>query len=121
VENVNIKVHDFLETTNQEIKHLIAQKDIPFSNSKIEAFNKIIKHQFLLPQNLINREQLESSLIENVLTYNTIRPQFSLQGNTPAETFSGKPIALNAYKIHFQEQKTLRISSNQQNRCKNCN
>lgn len=43
------------------------------------------------------------------------------QGNTPAETFSGKPIALNAYKIHFQKQKTLRISSNQQNRCKNCN
>lgn len=120
VENVNIKVHDFLETTNQEIKHLIAQKDIPFSNSKIEAFNKIIKHQFLLPQNLINREQLESSLIENVITYNTIRPQFSLQGNTPAETFSGKPIALNSYKIHFQVQKSLRISSNQQNRCKNC-
>lgn len=101
VENVNNKVHDFVETTNQEIKHLIAQKDIPFSNSKIEAFNKIIKHQFLLPQNLINREQLASSLIENILTYNTIRPQFSLQRNTPAETFLGKPTALNTYKIHF--------------------
>jgi putative transposase len=77
LENVSSKVHDFLETTNQEIKHLIAQKDIPFSNSKIEAFNKIIKHQFLLPQNLINREQRESSLTKNVLTYNSIRPQLS--------------------------------------------
>jgi putative transposase len=46
VENVNTAVQEFLNTTNQDIKHLIAQKDIPFSNSKIEAFNKIIKHQF---------------------------------------------------------------------------
>ena len=121
VENVNTTVHDFLDTTNQDIKHLIAQKDIPFSNSKIEAFNKIIKHQFLLPQNLTNRKQLETALVADVLTYNTIRPQFSLQGNTPAETFSGKPIAINAYKTHFYEQKTLRISANQQNRCNGCN
>lgn len=121
VENVNTTVQEFLITTNQDIKHLIAQKDIPFSNSKIEAFNKIIKHQFLLPQNLTNREQLETALVGNVLTYNTIRPQFSLQGNTPAETFSGKPIAINAYKTHFPEHKILRILANQQNSCKGCN
>jgi putative transposase len=30
VENVNATVHGFLDTTNQDIKHLIAQKDIPF-------------------------------------------------------------------------------------------
>ncbi|MEN2402573.1 integrase core domain-containing protein [Flavobacterium sp. MC2016-06] len=110
-----------MKTTNQEIKHLIAQKDIPFSNSKIEAFNKIIKHQFLLPQNLVNREQLEFFLIENIRIYNSIRPQLSLQGNTPAETFVGKPMALNSYKIHFQEQKIYRTSANQQNRCISCN
>jgi putative transposase len=120
VENVNTTVHDFLETTNQDIKHLIAQKDIPFSNSKIEAFNKIIKHQFLLPQNLTNRKQLETALVANVLTYNTIRPQLSLQGNTPQETFLGKIISLKSYKTHFQEHKILRISENQQNSCKGC-
>lgn len=120
VENVNTVVHDFLDTTNQDIKHLIAQKDIPFSNSKIEAFNKIIKHQFLLPQNLANGKQLETALAADVLTYNTIRPQFSLQGNTPQETFSGKLIALKSYKTHFHEHKILRISENQQNRCKGC-
>ncbi|MFV8324880.1 transposase [Flavobacterium sp. ZS1P14] len=120
VENVNTTVHDFLDTTNQDIEHLIAQKDIPFSNSKIEAFNKIIKHQFLLPQNLTNRKQLETALGANVLTYNTIRPQLSLQGNTPQETFLGKLIALKSYKIHFPEHKILRISENQQNSCKGC-
>jgi putative transposase len=40
VENINITVQEFLNTTDQDIKHLIAQIDIPFSNSKIEAFNK---------------------------------------------------------------------------------
>lgn len=120
VENVNTIVQEFLVTTSQDIKHLIAQKDIPFSNSKIEAFNKIIKHQFLLPQNLTNRTALETALATDVLTYNTIRPQLSLQGNTPSETFSGKPITINAYKTHFQEHKTLRIAKNQQNKCGNC-
>jgi hypothetical protein len=120
LENVNSTVQEFLTTTGQDIKHLIAQKDIPFSNSKIEAFNKIIKHQFLLPQNLTNREQLETALVVDVLTYNTIRPQLSLQGNTPQETFLGKLMALKSYKIHFPEHKMLRISENQQNSCKGC-
>lgn len=121
VENVNtIIVLEFINTTNQDIKHLIAQKDIPFSNSKIEAFNKIIKHQFLLPKNLTNREQLETALATDVLTYNTIRPQLSLQGNTPEETFSGKPLDINLYKTHFYSQKILRITRNQQNHCTGC-
>ena len=120
VENVNNTVQEFINTTNPDIKHLIAQKDIPFSNSRIEAFNKIIKHQFLLPQNLTNRKQLDAALAIDVLTYNSIRPQLSLQGNTPAETFSGKSLDIRHYKTHFDNQKTLRITQNQQNRCKGC-
>ena len=66
VENVNSTVKDFLTTTDDDIKHLIAQKDIPFSNSKIEAFNKIIKHQFLLPKNLEDRKQCESRVEKSI-------------------------------------------------------
>jgi len=121
VENVNNTVQKFLSTTNPDIKHLIAKKDIPFSNSRIEAFNKIIKYQFLLPRNLENRKQLLNALIENIPVYNTIRPQLSLQGNTPEETFEGKPMDMNHYKTHFESQKILRITQNQQNRCEGCN
>lgn len=120
VENVNTTVQKSLNTTNPDIKQLIAQKDIPFSNSKIEAFNKIIKHQFLLPRNLENRKQLLNALIENITVYNTIRPQLSLQGNTPEETFEGKPMDMNHYKTHFDNQKIVRITQNQQNRCNGC-
>lgn len=120
VENVNTTVQEFLSSTKLDIKHLIAQKDTPFSNSKIEAFNKIIKHQFLLPRNIEDRKQLIKALTEDVHTYNTIRPQYSLQGNTPSETFSGKSLDINHYKTHFDGQKTLRITQNQQNRCNRC-
>jgi Integrase core domain len=103
-----------------DLDHLIAQKDIPFSNSRIEAFNKIIKHQFLLPRNLEDRKQLINALAEDIPAYNTIRPQLSLQGNTPTETFSGKQLNINLYKTHFDNQKIVRISQNQQNKCKGC-
>jgi putative transposase len=119
-ENVNTTVQNFLDTTNLDIIQLIAQKDIPFSNSQMEAINKIMKHQFLLPQQLENRKQLLLALATDVLTYNTIRPQISLQGNTPDETFEGKTIAIMTYKTHFLEQKLLRTTNNQQNACKGC-
>ncbi|WP_432222279.1 integrase core domain-containing protein [Flavobacterium sp. TMP13] len=90
-------------TTENDVKHLIIQKDIPFSNSKIEAFNKIIKHQFLLSRNLENRKQLKGALSEDVHIYNSIRPQLSLQGNTPEETYGGKQITFNNYKTHFAQ------------------
>jgi hypothetical protein len=74
----------------------------------------------LLPQNLTNRKQLESALEADVLTYNMIRPQLSLQGNTAQENFSEKLRALKSYKTHFFEQKILIMSENQQNSCKGC-
>jgi putative transposase len=120
VENVNSTVKDFLITTDSDIKHLIAQRDIPFSNSTIEAFNKIMKHQFLLPKNLENRKQVIRALTEDVPTYNAVRPQFSLKGNTPEETFEGKCISISHYKSHFMEQKLQRIKTNQQNKCNKC-
>lgn len=61
MENVNTTVKDFLAVTNQDIKHLIAQKDIPFSNSEREVFNKIIKHQF---KTKIKQKDLITSLTQ---------------------------------------------------------
>lgn len=72
IENINNIVKDFIATTT--ITHLIAQKDIPFSNSQIEAINKILKHQFSLPKQLQNFEQLLPTLIFSITICNTIRP-----------------------------------------------
>jgi hypothetical protein len=69
----------------------------------------------LLPQNLTKREQLETVLVIDIQTYNTIRPQLSLQGNIPTETFSEKIITLKNYKTHFERQKALRVTQKQKN------
>jgi putative transposase len=120
VENLNTTVADFLQTTNKIIIHKVAQKDITQSNSQIEAVNKIIKHQFILPNQLPNREQLLLTLPVHINIYNSIRPQLVLGGNTPSETFAGKPIALSSYKTHFADQKTTRTTQNKHNTCKKC-
>ena len=118
IENANHIVKDFLENTN--ITHLIAQKDIPFSNSQMEAINKILKHQFLLPKHLQNYEQLLKVLITCIETYNTIRPQQRLLGNTPEETFNGKTVLATNYNSNFNTQKARRIEFHQNNICKIC-
>lgn len=117
-ENCNGTVKEYIETV--PIKHLIAQRDIQFSNSGIEAFNKVIKHQFLLPKNLSCRKQLVLALEEDVYAYNHIRPQLSLAGNTPEESYTGIPHDLSKLTAHFKQQKALRTIQNQQNSCKTC-
>lgn len=46
-ENNNEKVDDFITNIDGAIKKLIAQKDIIFSNSLIEAMNRTLKYGFL--------------------------------------------------------------------------
>ncbi|WP_395049256.1 hypothetical protein [Flavobacterium sp.] len=48
------------------------------------------------------------ALGEDVPTYNTMRPQYSLQGNNAEEIFSGKPLDINHYKNYLYSKKTLR-------------
>jgi len=119
-ENVNSTVSGFINSTNIPIKHIIAQKDVVFSNSMIEALNKTIKHQFLYTYQITTKKQLETILKETVSIYNTIRPQMSLSGNTPLETFNGMSIDLSRYTNGFGKQKTLRKQVNKQNACRVC-
>ena len=100
-ENKNRTVADFINSKHINIIHLIAQKDIQFSNSKIEAFNKIIKHQFLLPKNLANLKQLTTALYKDVCIYNYKRPQLGLAGNTPYETYNGTNLNLKNSILHI--------------------
>lgn len=119
-ENVNSTVAKFINSVDVPINHLIAQKDVVFSNSMIEAINKIIKHQFLHPKEIINRIQLTNILADTIHVYNTIRPQMSLGGNTPQETFYGLSIDISRYTHNFKEQKQLRLIQNKKNACKVC-
>ena len=119
-ENVNKTVADFIDTNQIPIKHMIAQKDVVFSNSMIEAINKIIKHQFLHPKEIGDGKQLGNILEETITVYNAIRPQMSLGGNTPSETFNRKTIDFSVYSKNFNVQKAIRITENKKIKCKRC-
>lgn len=119
-ENVNKTVASFIDSSEVSIEHSIAQKDVIFSNSMVEAINKVIKHQFLFHKEITSRKQLTKVLDEVVSTYNTIRPQMNLGGNTPLETFEGTPIHLNQYVNSLDQQKAIRIQENRKNTCSLC-
>ena len=119
-ENVNNIVSKFINNPEIPIEHIIAQKDVIFSNSMVEALNKTIKHQFLFPRPIANRNQLDLVLETSVSIYNTIRPQMSLGGNTPQETFNGLPIDFSRYSHKFNEHKAYRRQQNKKNSCKVC-
>ena len=117
-ENVNSSVSNF--TSSNNIQHLIAQKNVVFSNSMIEAINKIIKHQFLYAKEIPDKPRLETPFKDTVSVYNTIRPQMSLHGNTPMETFTGKPMDFSIYSQRFPTQKAIRIQENKKTNCQKC-
>ena len=116
VENVNKTVERYVVSTNNRITHSLAQNTIPESNSVIESIFKVLKNQFLRPLELENSKQLHTVFPEIITTYDTIRPQHFLKGNTPEETYNNLPVI----QPDFKKAVKHRIAQNQLNRCKIC-
>lgn len=86
------------------IKKLLAQKDVHFSNSMVEALNKRIKYDFLFRQYFENIESLQAYMPILIKAYNS-KPHTSLFGFTPKEVFSGIKASRNSFLSHFRIQK----------------
>ncbi|MHA7943658.1 transposase [Formosa sp. 3Alg 14/1] len=104
-ENVNVNVSSLIDASCGNLKHKIAQRDVLFSNSMIEAFNKVLKYQFLYPKQINYRTKLEQILHNAIETYNLQRPQLNLNGNTPFEVFNKSSIDFRTYSDTFKAQK----------------
>ncbi|OWP82955.1 hypothetical protein BWK59_13100 [Flavobacterium davisii] len=120
IENVNTTVEEYIKSIEPNIIHNIAQKDIPSSNSMIEAVNKTLKYQYLYQSHIENTAQLDKALLEFIRNYIYIRPQHSLKGNTPFETYNGKTMSISHYNSHFEAQKQFRKEQNTKSSCKKC-
>lgn len=80
----------FMESAQQpSIQHIIAQRDVIFSNSMIEAAYKNLKYHFLYHKIIPDMESLQQYVIQAIDDYN-YRPNAVLNGLTPAEVLSGK-------------------------------
>ena len=119
-ENNNKFVDGFLEKKEISIKKLIAQKDISFSNSIVEAMNKILRYQYLYLHDIPDIEILRKHLEHYVPMYNEVRPHCSLDGLTPFEALNYDGLAQDEILEGFLQAKKNRILINRQHSCGVC-
>jgi putative transposase len=117
-ENHNQTVQAFLATPDVAIKMITAQVDVSFSNSIVEAVNKILKSRYIRLKAPPDGIALQKVLEWAINDYNSIRPHTSLHGLTPTEAYSG----IGPESLHMPEKVKAacraRIQANKRNSCK---
>ena len=112
-------VEDFVNKPGSNIQKLIAQSDIIFSNSMVEAVNKRIKYDYLFTTNLLDIGQVKKYLLWAVDQYNN-KPHSALYGLTPSEVFSGMLPDKNRFKPAMKQAAKKRKEINLNQQCLNC-
>lgn len=119
-ENVNRCVDAFIADGAVNIQRKIALKEVLFSNSMVEAANKILKYRYLLPRAAANTNALVKAVRWFVHDMNTVRPHGALEGLTPDEAYFGSASPI----IHRSEQLTqaraMRLQMNTATECGKC-
>lgn len=119
-ENNNVPVDELLSKNSDQIQRLIAQKDITFSNSMVEAIIKIIKNNYLRMMNITSEIQLHKALEFSVMDYNQVRPHVTLTGSTPLESFTDNPWDRTTLRVLMSDARQERVAENRRNTCKGC-
>lgn len=82
-------VKEFINASiSPSLVHLVAQANIEFSNSMIEAANKQLKYNFLYHKHIADILDLKKYVEQAVMDYNN-RPHHVLNGLTPTEVLHG--------------------------------
>lgn len=119
VENVNRKV-DALCSRGQ-LKRVLAQVEVSFSNSMIEAWWRSLKHQWLFLHRLDSLEAVRRLVTFYVGQHNAVMPHSAFRGQTPNEVFLGKGDAvLEELAKARLEARTARLEANRAFRCSDC-
>ena len=85
VENVNVRVDQLID--DGVIRRVLAQVEVSFSNSMIEAFWRSLRHQWLYLHSLESFTQLEQLIEFYVREHNTQMPHHAFGGQTPDEVY----------------------------------
>ena len=87
VENFNSAVDELVDAG--VLKRLLAQTDISFSNSLIESWWRMLKHQWLFLNALDTVSRLEKLVAFYVTEHNSRLPHSAFRGQTPDEMYYG--------------------------------
>ncbi len=120
VENNNIAVDDYINSEDISVQKLIAGKDIRFSNSIVEAQNKIIKYRYLFKHEYHDIHELRKLLDWIITDYQYNRPHHSLKGLTPYEALTETQLPKKKWQQQMQEAKRIRLHHNLKEPCEKC-
>lgn len=98
------------------IQHLVAQRNIEYSNSMIEAANKQLKYRFLYHQSIPDFQALQKYVCQAIEDYNN-RPHAALNGLTPLEVLNGTRYDKDYYRSQIIVAKANRIAENKRATC----
>ncbi len=87
VENVNAQVDELI--TSGLLRRVLAQTELQFSNSMIEAWWRSLKHQWLFLHSLDNVSTVRRLVAFYVEEHNRVLPHSAFRGQTPDEMYFG--------------------------------
>jgi putative transposase len=119
-ENDNDIMNTFAINETEGFKTAIAQRDIPFSNSLIEAQNKLFKYRYLFRQEYNNEDELRRVFENDVFDFNCRRPHVSLKGFTPNEAHSGLSLSPSDWSEYINQARKARVIENRKQICELC-
>jgi transposase InsO family protein len=118
-ENVNAEVNDVL--AEKGLRRTLAQVDVTFSNSMIEAFWRSLKHSWLYLHSLESIESLRRLVDFYVQQHNAMMPHAAFDGQTPDEMYFGRgdavAVKLAGARVKAREE---RIKTNRAAACAVC-
>ena len=115
-ENVNGAVDDLLD--DEELTRVLAQVEVTFSNSMIEAFWRSLKHSWLYLHSLDSIAGLRRLVEFYVNAHNEVMPHSAFEGQTPGEVFFG--IGDEVSTMLAAARKTAREKRRKENRAATC-
>jgi transposase InsO family protein len=119
VENFNSAVDELVETGL--LKRVLAQTEITFSNSLIESWWRVLKHQWLFLNTLDTVTTVRKLVAFYIDQHNTQLPHSAFRGQTPDEMYFGTgskiPKKLEASRIAARKS---RMDANRAQNCQVC-
>ena len=119
VENVNARVDQLV--ADGVVRRVLAQVEVSFSNSTIEAFWRSLRHQWLYLHSLESFTQLEQLIDFYVKEHNTKMPHHAFDGQTPDEVYFDQADRVGDRLSAARHQtRRARIEANRAESCRTC-
>ena len=114
------EVLDYINQPDINIKKIIAQIDVKFSNSMVESFNSLIKYRSLYLHDIPDHNALIRHMTEFIPVYNNDRPHYAHKYLTPEESYFGMLPEKDKFKTELKIAHKKRIELNSKVSCPNC-